>query len=199
MNRNLTITRLVATTDLTLDKIGQRFGISRERVRQIALVNGVERGPRRLPDDKLYAAFALVKRGMPLAHAAETVGLEDRHALSSALKWRGLRDPQRAEPPWTDAEKSFLRKHYKQPGWSAADIADHLGRNRNEVIGQANRLQLCSPKYWPASKARTAKKIGKIAALRAKGLSHAQVAKRMQIPVGTVHWEWSRIKQADAP
>ncbi len=137
----------------TLRAVGASYGISFERVRQIARAAGV-RSARWI--DKVNfshrtdvdAILGWLDRGMPHAHIAEAVGCLPQTVAILARRYRGYK-PARDDRAWTAKETAFLTKRYKTKGWSAADIADHLGRTRDEVIGKANRLGLCRPPPKP--------------------------------------------------
>jgi len=51
--------------------------------------------------------------------------------------------PKAGTKTWTDEQEEHMRKHYGQPGWTAATIAEHLGFSRGAVIGKADRMGLC--------------------------------------------------------
>ena len=142
--RNAAIVRLIEARELSLDEIGRRYGVTGKRICQIGLRVGVQRGRRLIPEDKIAAAHALAQRGIPLTHVADMVGI-GRETIHAALVCRGFHTPTRVQQPWSETDKRFLARHYKTRGWPAPRIAARLGRTRNEVIGQANRLELCKP------------------------------------------------------
>ncbi len=46
---------------------------------------------------------------------------------------------------WSKDEEAFIKEHYKGGQMSAAAIGRELGRTRDEVIGKAHRMGLCTP------------------------------------------------------
>jgi hypothetical protein len=149
-DRNAVIADLVREGKLTFQAIGNRYNLTRARIRQIAIEQGVRWSPGRLvlklSEAKIYEAYGMIERGMPIAHAAHAVeAMVVASTLRRALQVRGLHEPEHDDRAWADVEIAFLRQHYKTPGWSASKIGAKLGRTRNEVIGKANRLKLCRP------------------------------------------------------
>ena len=143
IGRDSEIGRLVKERDdLSLEKIGARFGLCYERVRQIALRAGHARGVPTLPEEKIAAAHALIRDGVPIAHAAKMTDL-NRKSLHNNLTRRGLHTPATDDRPWTPAEEGFLHREYDGVRGKATIIARALNRTRNEVIGKANRMGLC--------------------------------------------------------
>lgn len=141
--RDRQIIELLKSGQWTLQAIGDRHGVTRERIRQIGNTNGIlsRKGPPRLDPDKIQQAVSLYNRGMPISHCADTVGIV-RESLQNYLVRTGLHTPVDDDRPWTTQEVAYLRKHYGRRG-AARKIADALGRTRNECIGKANRLGLC--------------------------------------------------------
>lgn len=80
--------------------------------------------------------------------------LAERYGICSQyvryVRWharkRGLNVPRMTgnAPTWSEAQIAYLREHYKCD-MSAAEIATHLRRSRNAVIGKAHRLGLHQP------------------------------------------------------
>ncbi len=131
----------------TLQEIADEYGLTRERVRQIALARGVvttRPGPRRLAGPVLVQAIDLYKRDMPVAHIADILGFTDK-SMVYALERAGVHVPQSKdeyEAPWTEEETEFLKVHYCTSDWPASRIADRLDRTRNGIIGRAHRIGL---------------------------------------------------------
>lgn len=131
----------------TYKSIGQRWRLSKQRVYAIAKEAGTTSSRpsgKPLAPDRVIQVARLIRRGMPIAHAAETVGVSTSSAWMIAVRECG-HEPTQAPPTWQRRETRFVLDHYKQPGWSAQRIADRLGRNRHEVIGRARRLGLSGP------------------------------------------------------
>ncbi len=183
--RNEKITEAVrraGETLQTLQEIADEYGITRERVRQIARTRGVvTKRPRgdRIEGDVLARAIDLYKRDMPIAHIADLLGFGHSN-MANALQRAGLHTPALRPEEWGDEETEFLKQHYGTPGWSVADIADHLDRNRNEVIGRAHRLGL-GGRYDPGELGR------KVRALLATGMHPHDVAKETGAGRSTVY------------
>jgi hypothetical protein len=133
----------------TLGQAGHLYGISSERVRQIALNAGVisNKGWSKPTLAQIEEAIALVQRGMPIQHAAEAIGTTWT-TVRRHLMLRGLYTPTRPADRirWGEKEDTILRKHYNSFAGAAHMIADMLGTTRNSVIGRANRLGLQRPK-----------------------------------------------------
>lgn len=146
VERNAEITKRIRAQTVPLRKIASDYGLTKERVRQIGLHEGLRSAMYRRIDATLVArAMELIDRGMPVAHAADSVGLT-RDALYQHLCRERLHIPVDARTPWTADEDSFLRRHYKTSAWSASRIGQRLDRTRDECIGRAWRLGLSTPK-----------------------------------------------------
>ena len=129
---------------LSYRDIGQHVGLSYARIEQIAVQYGIiSQYDNRADPAALECGKQWFLRGMPIAHAAESVGLPDS-TLYAFLVREGLHKPTNDDKPWEKAEEDFLRQNYCQGRLSAADIGDELGRTRNEVIGKAHRMGLGS-------------------------------------------------------
>ena len=145
VKRNAAIVALLKISVLSLVEIGARFFLSYQRVQQIGLVVGYQRGHATIPEENIaHAAALLDAHDLPLAHAADMAGVK-RKSLQQALQRRGLYQPGPAPGPWQSSDEQFVRSVYKRKGWSAARVARDLGRTRNEVIGKANRMGLSAP------------------------------------------------------
>lgn len=149
--RNAAIAAAVADRSQPLQVIADRYGITRERVRQIAARHdGTVRGPRydALDPSKIAAARDLVNQGMCVSHAATEVGLLP-DSLRRRLVHEGLvlptpRDELRRE--WTKQEDALLRATYDgRKRGSVRILCVRLGRPRNSIIGRARRLGLSQP------------------------------------------------------
>lgn len=190
--RDAEIVRLVEQRKLTLREIGQKHGVSYQRVSQVAKAAGVVRGHPTIDHDKLFDALLLVRNGLPLSHAAEMKGL-CVDGFAQALMRRGLYTPSRQQSEWDDTEVTFLRKHYKQPGWTAQRIADKLGRTKNETIGKANRLGLRDEGFMERQTADVANRRQRVRELHANGVRLCKIALMLKVP----HYIVSRdMKQA---
>lgn len=101
VQRNELIVKMYASGGKTLASIGDAFGITRERVRQILVRNGFEK--RRLPP----------KGFMTISEVAEYVGRERSATLRflkirRAIRYGGFVSRQDAEKLWLDANRMCL-------------------------------------------------------------------------------------------
>lgn len=123
--------------------VGAMFGVSGARIWQILRDLGCPRRPHRMDIDSV--AYARAKRmyedGLPIAAAAKAIGLKYK-VLVHRLVEDGSHMPVDTRQAWSVAEIAFLRKNYRV--LSARQIAEKLGRTRNEVIGKGNRLMPAS-------------------------------------------------------
>ena len=137
--RNAKIVELVSQRQRTMEDIASEYGITRERVRQIAARADVVRGARMvLSDDVRDTAASLLRRGVPIAHIAAQLGHKSTTIRGFLLRERHHR-PVNNMTPWTPAEEETVRREYLKT--SARILAQRLGRTRNEIIGKAHRLQ----------------------------------------------------------
>ena len=144
-DRNAAIVAAVAKGDKTFKEIGDKYGLTGERVRQIAVANGVrlERRFARTADPvKLQKAISLFLRGMPICHCADECGF-DRAQFRNYLIRNALFEPNpNRDVDWTRDKDALLKKRFgKYPG-AVAELAEELGTTRNSVIGRAHRLGL---------------------------------------------------------
>lgn len=139
--------RIVALyqSGLTLRQVAAQCGLSFERVRQILKSRNVTRRPHRVEiDNRDYArAKRMFEDGLTIAAAADTIGV-GRGVLAYRLIEDGSHSPVNITQEWTRSEIAVLRKTYRVI--SAREIAERLGRTRDEVIGKAYRLGLSAPK-----------------------------------------------------
>jgi len=95
----------------------------------------------------------LIKRGMPLTHVAETVGVEYKR-LRRLLEKQGVyKVPPPNGKPWSEREVRILRRDYGKRGRSLRTIAATLGRTRNAVSSKATQLGLSGSPELRASSA----------------------------------------------
>lgn len=99
----------------------------------------------RICEVKIARAAALVARGMPQAHAADSVGIH-RKSLHYALVSRGLHKPIDNTAPWSAAEERFLIATYGKKQGDVRFLAEALNRSRNSIIGKANAMGLSKSK-----------------------------------------------------
>ena len=59
---------------MPMHKIAARYGLSTQSISRIAIRHGVY--AKAVDPNKVRAASKLIRRGMPLTHVAETVGIE---------------------------------------------------------------------------------------------------------------------------
>jgi len=91
------------------------------------------------------AASKLIQRGMPLRHAAQTVGLHYQR-LRHLLAEQGVYEvPPPNGRPWSEREVRILRRDYGKQGHSLHTIAAKLGRTWQSVGSKAALLGLS----WP--------------------------------------------------
>lgn len=124
--------------------VGRSYGLTTERIRQIAVSHGVKSAHRREPlsPDKIARAVTLFKRGMPIAHIAEDIDACAKTVVNH-LGLLKLYTPERRDfVAWDDAKDALLRKHYNSYPGAAQMLADQFGTTRNAIIGRANRLGL---------------------------------------------------------
>lgn len=146
-DRNTAIVAAVAKGDKTFKEIGDKYGLTKERIRQIAVKGGLtsRKHPRfeQVVDPKvLQRALDLYARGMPVSHIAEAVGVNrcnfDGYLIRHGLRWR----VSTGIVTWTRDKDALLKERYgKYPG-AVAEIAKKLKTTRNSVIGRAHRLGL---------------------------------------------------------
>jgi DNA-binding CsgD family transcriptional regulator len=158
--RNKEIARLYGT-GLSMDKIGQQYGITRERVRQILVRLGVER--------RSAAEYA---RSDEARARAREVGLR----LMGHLKGKIL-------VPELEEAARLVRN-----GASYNDAAKRLGLSRNQVAGICHRLGIKSKERpqkfghgraacdWPTT----------LSDAKSRGLCAAQLAREIGVSPGSV-------------
>lgn len=121
--RNRAIAAEVQACTDTLQAIAGRYGLTRERVRQIGVAHGIRRGHvNQVTDEELADLKSQYDRGVRLAHI-------DSH-----------RSPRTKAPDWSAAQDNALKAMWGRK--RCADIARVLGTTKNAVIGRANRLGL---------------------------------------------------------
>ena len=99
----------------------------------------------------MRAASKLIQRGMPLRHAAQTVGLHYQR-LRHLLAEQGVYEvPPPNGRPWSEREVRILRRDYGKPGHSLRTIAAKLGRTCQGVNAKAALLGLSWPLEFRAS------------------------------------------------
>ena len=143
-------TKIVKAVELrreSLQAIGSRYGITRERVRQIAKRAGCAPRGRHYPilrsEEKAKIA-SLYARGIPISHAAKAVGRSPTVGFRYLVD-AGLHQPWSVRTPWSGREDAIVLREYPKAKAGAIrvrDIAKRLGRTKNEVIGRARRLGL---------------------------------------------------------
>lgn len=95
-----------------------------------------------ISEDECNNAWDAVQRGATLDAAAFLIGVSQTR-LRKEFRAKGISVPLPpvVVTPWSDEEFETLRAHYKRDK-SASEIAQILGRSRNEVIGKAHRMGL---------------------------------------------------------
>src|SRR5690554_470579 len=87
----------------------------------------------------------LYSQGVPLRDIAKRMK-RTRPSIQGRLAKKGIYGGRVAERrPWTREEMDFLIAHYRQPGWTGRQIADHLGRSIKTVRGKAKYFGLTDP------------------------------------------------------
>lgn len=195
--RNIEIANLIASGAHTLDEVGSRYGLTRQRVHQIVTHFGVStrtRGPHRrhplLDPNAIARALDLYGHGMPINHIAQTLGL-NAQALRTHLVKIGVHEPQ-ARRPWSEEDTAFLLAHYKVPGWPAWAIAEALGVHETTVRDKARQHGLGRVRL--SGSARRDRQ-DQIAALRRRHMTFAAIAHQLGVPEGTVAAEYYRWKK----
>src|SRR5215470_19817710 len=84
VKRNAEIVALVKARKMLLRKIAARYALSIQSISRIAIRQGVH--AKAIDPNKVRAASKLIKRGMPLTHVAETVGLNYRRLRQVLVK-----------------------------------------------------------------------------------------------------------------
>lgn len=128
--------------DLTLEQIGRKWGLTRQRVKQIATKAGVERGIRNALDAQDKATIlALHGRGMPMAHIASAVGRADSAVAAFLIRaGRHVPDPIMAgDKSAGGAEKRRQAVRLVKDGLSFEEAGAQVGLTRNAVAGACHR------------------------------------------------------------
>jgi hypothetical protein len=133
----------------SLREVGAEFDLSYEAIRvignRLGFVNPRGFGyANPLTPEEIDSALQLHNRGLRPAHVAQSIGRTPR-TVADLLCKRGLREKEEPPPTWNEDDTRYVRRWYGRK--SARAIAQHLGRNRNEIIGKARRLGLCKPLY----------------------------------------------------
>lgn len=141
--RNAEIARRYKRGD-TLQSIADDFGLTKERVRQVAIgKHGLAprgRGRRRVDMSSIIEGMKHVRDGLTFEQAAARVGIHRLTLWNNAIRL-GLHTPvPLVQQAWSASEIRTLSNLYRII--SASKIAEKLGRNKNEVIGKAHRLGL---------------------------------------------------------
>ena len=89
VKRNAEIVTLVMSRKVPMRKIAARYGLSTQSISRIAIRQGVH--AKAVDPNKVQAAGMLIKRGMPLTHVAETVGVEYKRLRQLFEKQRACR------------------------------------------------------------------------------------------------------------
>lgn len=145
--RNEEIIRLYVKERLTLREVGGRFGLSRERVRQILERAGVPRRkhssgrakpvPTDMWERKAEVIHLYLENGLSLKQTGERFG-RSHVAVINLLKAAGIRRRSRSwrsHWPWRDAEQRTqeIARVYVQEGLSLEQIAARFDLNRLTV------------------------------------------------------------------
>lgn len=98
-------------------------------------------------DERRKQITANYMAGLPVRIIAKNAGVTDRTIRKLIAKY-GL--PERNTPATERSllpdQIEFLAAHYKQPGWTAERIGQHLGKTKNAIIGLARRLGIAAAK-----------------------------------------------------
>ena len=147
--RNKLITAAVAANERTCREIGHEFGITPERVRQIALRDGVRpirKDGRRVTLDE-QARFAELWRtgGFSITEIARQTG-RSKYCVNGALRRAAvivgklINYDATKNIAWGDEHDRILRDLWGNT--RAASIAKRIGVTKNAVIGRARRIGL---------------------------------------------------------
>ena len=123
--------------------IASKYGVSHETIFKRLVEAGVLLRDANVPINSPEMDKAILKAGysgQPISHIAEEYGVS-AHTLRNRLIRSGDLTPVDDREEWSADEKAFLHVHYKHD-MSAQQIANYLGRTRNEVIGKATRMGL---------------------------------------------------------
>lgn len=120
----------------SLASIGRRYGISRQRVRQIGLKLGARFGYR-MSEDEAAQIVAQYRRGVRPAHI-ETH--RSQRTVCDVLIRAGVYRPNPGASLWTPREDEILAREWGKK--SSREIGALIGKSRNAVIGRAYRLRL---------------------------------------------------------
>lgn len=143
IERNQEIVDLIRNSpQVTYREAAARYGITDERIHQIVKRAGITRPPIAVSEARILEAAQMASAGFPMSYTAETVDV-GLTRLRRLLVDRGLYRVWRQYSPWSKAEiKTVKRLYHRVP---VRQIAEQLGRTRNEIIGRAKRLGLCKP------------------------------------------------------
>ena len=123
-------------TDMTLEEIGQIYGVTRERIRQLE-AKGLRRLSHPVRKRQLRAFL-----GFDSSRGSKIISEQERK-LDDASETNNNR---RETMSWTEGRVARLEKLWAS-GMSASKIAKELGgTSRNAVIGKLNRLNLVGPR-----------------------------------------------------
>jgi hypothetical protein len=166
VERNAEIVAHVKARKMPMREIAARYGLSVSSISLIAIQHGVH--ARAIDPEKLRAASEPIKRGMPLTHVADTVGL-NLQRLRHLLEKKGLYSVHPPSRLWSEEEVRVLRRYYGRAG--------HSVRSRTElqVSSKAARLGLSWPLEFrvsarPAGSSRGARTRAESSSGRPRGL-----------------------------
>lgn len=94
---------------------------------------------------------------------------------------------------WSREEIDFLLAHYRKPGWTAAKIADHLGRSASTVYEKARYFGAADPDTDYKTKPREIDQ--KIITLAMADTSTSEIAERLGCSAGYV-WKVMKARPA---
>ena len=154
VKRNAEIVALVKARKMPMRAIAARYRLSTSSISLIAIRHGVH--AQAADPKKMRAASKLIKRGMPLRHVAQNVGLGYQR-LRHLLAKQGVYEVPPPSRPWSEREVRILRRDYGKPGRSIRTIAAKLGRTCQSIGLKAALLGLRWPLEFRASAKGTCK------------------------------------------
>lgn len=151
-DRNVEIIRLCQEGLLTYQNIGDRFGITRERVRQIAQRHGLPRRNRAKKPITQEARVEIIQLGRNGLHIS---GIEDvtgygYYRIKAILDEAGV-VPYNGQDIFGDDARSEAVK-LVEAGYTYFEAAEKIGITRNAVAGACNRAGIKVPEKEKADR-----------------------------------------------